>query len=253
MSLIHKNTLLVWASLSTLLLASVSLVYAQETYFDISFDRSVGISSPNGQRNISNIGDSITLNKKGRLWLTGNETKDGFTEIVCQNLSTEPVIVELTNKQTPWMNITGPAQCNNWQKNILICPVGQLEKGVFCKITERTASNTGDGSPKLLSASVNIRSINLQDGQDRSMDDQEYLQEKINFYATGIDLCGIIYNKTDDIFINWIIYDGGTVDKVIIDSQTAPEDKELANCIVEQIQNWKFSKWKNDSQISYQF
>ena len=106
---------------------------------------------------------------------------------------------------------------------------------------------------KLVSASVNIRSINLKDGQDSSIDEQKYLQERIIFYSAGIDLCGIIYDKSGDIYINWIIYDGGTVDKVEIDSRTASDDNEIANCIADQIPLWKFPEWENDSQISYQF
>ena len=256
MSHIHKNTLFVFTSLLILLLAPLSLASASGAYFDISFDRSISIIPPEGKKNISDIGDSVTLNKKGRLWLTGNETKDGFVEIVCQNLSTEPVVVELENEQSPWVNITGPKQCNNWQKNILICPVGKLEKGVFCKIAERTTSG-GEGTNKLLSASVNIRSINssinIRGGKENSTNESQYLQERIEYYAVGINLCGIIYNKARDIYINWVIYDGGTVDKVEIDSDTAPEDKEIANCIAEQIPSWKFPEWGNDSQISYRF
>jgi len=250
---IHKNTLLIWIGLLTLLPALFSQVHADQVHFDISFDRSVGIVPAEGKRSISKIGDSVGLNKKGRLWLTGNETKEGFVEIVCQNLSTDSVIVELNNEQSPWLNIARPEGCNNWENDLLICPVGELEKGVFCKISERaTLSSSGD-APKLLSASVNIRSINFQDGQESGMNAQQYLQNRVEFYAAGINLCGIIYNKTSDIFINWIIYDGGTVDEVKIDGKTLPEDNEVADCIAEHIPLWKFPEWENDSQISFQF
>jgi hypothetical protein len=253
MQYLHKNILVIFTCLVALCLVSFSHVYAEETYFEISFDRSIGIVPPDGKKSITDTGDSVTLNKKGRLWLTGNETQDGFVEIVCQNLSTEPVVVELTDKKHPWVNITGPGQCSDWQKDILICPAGNMPKGVFCKIAERIASGSGEGTKKLLSASVNIRSINVRGSQESDGDEQQYLQERVEFYAVGINLCGIIYNKTGNIYINWIIYDGGTVDKVEIDSLTASEDNPIANCIAEQIPLWKFPEWENDSQISYQF
>ena len=253
MSYIPQKTLLVIASILLLLLSSFCLVYAEEAYFDISFDRSVSIVPPEGKKKICDIGDSVTLNKKGRLWLTGNETKDGFVEIVCQNLSTEPVSVELTNKETPWLHITEPAQCNNWQKNILICPVGEMDKGVFCKITERVTVTTGEGSKKQKTASVNVRAVTVQDGQEKRMNDQQYLQSRIDYYSAGIDLCGIMHNKTGRILISWVIYGGGTVDKVEIDSRTAPADNNIATCIAEQIPLWKFPDWGKNSKVSYQF
>jgi len=253
MSYLRKKTFTVLASLFILFLTSLSHAYAKDAYFDISFDRSVGITAPEGQKNITAIGDSVTLSKKGRLWMTGNETTEGFVEIVCQNLSTEPVTVELANTQSPWFNITGQNQCSNWNKNILICPVGKLQKGVFCKSTERIASATGGGTEKLLSASVNIRALNVQSGNESNRSEQKYLEDRVDFYAAGIDLCGIIFEKKSDIFINWIIYDGGTIEKVEIDSKTSSKDSELASCIVEQITYWRFPEWENDSQISYQF
>ena len=253
MSHLFKNTMLVLTSLAFLFLASFSHVYADDAHFEISFDRSIGIIPPEGKKRISDTGDSITISKKGRLWLSGNETQEGFVEIVCQNLSTEPVIVELTDKQHPWVNVTEPEQCTNWQEDILICPAGKLTKGFFCKIAKRIASSSGETTQKLLSASVNIRSLNVRGAKESNGDEQQYLQERIEFYAVGINLCGIIYNKTGNVYINWIIYDGGTVDKVEIDNLTAPEDNGIANCIADQIPLWKFPEWKKDSQISYQF
>ena len=250
---IHKKTLLVLAGLLFLLFSSFCLAYAEEAYFDISFDRSVSIVPPEGKSRISDIGDSIILNKKGRLWLTGNETTEGFVEIVCQNLSTEPVNVELINKEKPWVNITEPAQCDDWQKNILICPVGKMAKGVFCKITERIAVHADEGFKKQSSASVNVRSISIQEISEKSMEGRQYLQERIEYYAAGIDLCNTMHKRKGNIIISWIIYDGGAVDKVKIDSQTAPEDNEFASCIAEQIPSWKFPEWEKDSQIAYQF
>jgi len=250
---IYKNTVLIFFSLLLLLFSSGSMAYASGVNFKISFDRSINIVPLEGQSKICDTGDSVTLNAKGRLWLTGNETIEGFTEIVCQNLSTEPVTVELINEETPWLNVTEPAQCGEWQKNLLICPVGNMEKGFFCKITERTAAGAAGGSKKQKSASVNVRALTVQESREKEMDDQQYLQKRIEYYAAGIDLCGLMHEKTGKIFINWIIYSGGTVDKVTIDSQTASEDNETARCIAEQIPLWKFPEWEKNSQVSYQF
>ena len=250
---INKKTLLVLASVLFLLLSSFCYANADEAYFDISFDRSIGITPPEGRSRISDIGDSVILNKKGRLWMTGNETKEGFVEIVCQNLSTEPVNVQLTNTEKPWVNITEPAQCDDWQKNILICPIGKMKKGFFCKITERKTIHDDEGSKKQKSASVNVRAISVQDLEEKSFDEQQYLQERIEYYAAGIDLCNTIHQRSGRIIINWIIYDGGAVDKVEINTQTAPEDNEFANCIAEQIPSWKFPEWQKNSKVAYQF
>lgn len=250
---INKKTFLVLASVLFFLLSSFCLVYAEEAYFDISFDRSVGIVPPEGQTRISDVGDSVILNKKGRLWMTGNETKEGFVEIVCQNLSAEPVNLSLTSKESPWVNITEPSQCNGWQKNILICPIGKMKKGFFCKITERTVMHADEGSKKQKSASVNVRAISVEDIQEESFDEQQYLQKRIEYYAAGIDLCNTIHKRSGNIIINWIIYGGGAVDKVEISSQTAPEDNEFANCIAEQIPFWKFPEWQKNSRVAYQF
>jgi len=249
----NKKTLLILAGLLFLLFSSFSMANAEEAYFDISFDRSVNIVPPEGRSRISDIGDSVILNKKGRLWLTGNETAEGFVEIVCQNLSTEPVNVQLSQTEKPWVVITEPAQCNDWQKNILICPVAEMPKGFFCKITERVAENAGEGSKKQKSASVNVRSISIQEISEKSKEGRQYLQERIEYYAAGIDLCNTMHERKGNIIIRWIIYDGGAVDKVEIDSQTAPEDNEIAECIAEQIPAWKFPEWEKDSQIAYQF
>ena len=249
----NKKTLLILAGFLFLLFSSFCLVNAEEAYFDISFDRSVNIVPPEGRSRISDIGDSVILNKKGRLWLTGNETTEGFVEIVCQNLSMEPVNVQLANQEKPWVNITEPAQCDDWQKNILICPIGKMTKGFFCKITERIAANTEEGSRKQKSASVNVRSISIEEISEKSLEGRQYLQDRIEYYAAGIDLCNTMYERKGNIIISWIIYDGGAVDKVKIDSRTAPEDNELAGCIAEQIPSWKFPEWEKDSQIAYQF
>jgi hypothetical protein len=250
---INKKALLVLSGLLFLLLSSFCHVYAGDAYFDISFDRSVNIAPPEGRSRISDIGDSVTLNKKGRLWLTGNETAEGFVEIVCQNLSTESVSVQLTNTEKPWVNITEPAECNDWQKNILICPIGKMKKGFFCKITERTVMHADEGSKKQKSASVNVRAISVEDLPEKSFDEQQYLQERLEYYAAGIDLCNTIHKRSGNIIIQWIIYDGGAVDKVVINSQTAPGNEEIANCIAEQIPFWKFPEWRKDSQVAYQF
>jgi hypothetical protein len=249
----NKKTLLILAGLFFLLFSSFCLVNAEEAYFDISFDRSVNIVPPEGRSRISDIGDSVILNKKGRLWLTGNETTEGFVEIVCQNLSTESVNVQLTNKEKPWVNITEPAQCDDWQKNILICSIGEMTKGFFCKITERIAADAEAGSRKQKSASVNVRSISIEEISEKTAEGREYLQERIEYYTAGIDLCNTMHERKGNIIISWIIYDGGSVDKVKIDSRTAPEDNDLASCIAEQIPSWKFPEWEKDSLIAYQF
>ena len=236
-----------------LLLLSNNHVFAGGAYFDISFDRSVAIESPDGNKKISNIGDNVTVNKKGRLWLTGNETREGFVEIVCQNLSPESIRVELTSTEMPWISVAGPAHCNDWQKNILICSVGDMPKGVFCKINERTLVVADEGSRKQTSASVNVRAVDLRESGSGGLDEQQYLQERIEYYGAGIDLCYTMYERTGDIVVNWIIYGGGAVDKVMLDSKLVPEDDKLANCIMEQIPAWRFPKWEKDSQVSYQF
>jgi len=252
MNMIKKKSLIL-AGLLFLLLPSICIADAGEAYFDISFDRSINIVSPEGRSRISDIGDSVILNKKGRLWLTGNETAGGFVEIVCQNLSTEPVNVQLTGMEKPWVTITEPAQCNDWQKNLLICPVGEMTKGFFCKITERITDNVAEGAKKQKSASVNVRSISIQEISEKSTEGRQYLQERIGYYAAGIDLCNTMFKRKGNIIISWIIYAGGAVDKVEIDSQTLPEDNEIAECIAEQIPSWKLPEWEKDSQITYQF
>ena len=236
-----------------LLLSLYNHVFAGGAYFDISFDRCVAIDSPEGNKKFSAIGDNVTVNKKGRLWLTGNETREGFVEIVCQNLSPVPVRVEMTSAEMPWISVADPASCKDWQKNILICAVGDMPKGVFCKINERTVVAADEGARKQASASVNVRAVELRESGSEGVSEQQYLQERIEYYAAGIDLCYTMYEKTGDIVVNWIIYGGGAVDKVTLDSRTVPEDDKLANCIMEQIPAWRFPKWEKDSQVSYQF
>ena len=114
---LHRNVLIVMTGFLLLLLSTPSLVRAEKTYFDISFDRSVSIDTPEGKKRISDLGDTVTLNKKGRLWLSGNETKEGFVEIVCQNMSSEPVNISLTSLEMPWLSIAEPGKCNAWNKN----------------------------------------------------------------------------------------------------------------------------------------
>ena len=225
----------------------------EDTYFDISFDRSVSISVPEGTKKISAIGDMVTINKKGRLWLTGNETREGYVDIVCQNLSTEPVNVELKKLSSPWVEITGKTKCGDWQKNILICSVGEMERGVFCKIAEKENAGSGEGGRKQLTASVSVRAAEVQEGQQENLSEEEYLQSRVDYYTSGIDLCGVMHNKTGDIFISWVIYNGGAVDQVRIGSQTAEKDREIAGCIAEQVSLWRFPEWENDAQVSYQF
>ena len=115
------------------------------------------------------------------------------------------------------------------------------------------AGNADEGSKKQKSASVNVRAISVQDLEEKSFDEQQYLQERIEYYAAGIDLCNTIHQRSGRIIINWIIYDGGAVDKVEINTQTAPEDNEFANCIAEQIPSWKFPEWQKNSKVAYQF
>jgi hypothetical protein len=250
---LHKKTILILTGFLFLILTSFNLACAGDTYFDISFDRCVSIDSAGGEKRISDIGDSVTLNKKGRLWLTGNETREGFVEIVCQNLSSESVHVELTSMEMPWISVVEPAKCNDWKKNILICSVGDMAKGLFCKINERTIVVAGEGSRKQTSASVNVRAVDLQEDQSEELNETHYLQERIEYYEAGIDLCNTMHERSGNIVINWVIYGGGAVDKVSIDSQTASEDDEVAKCIAEQIPLWRFPRWEKDSQVSYQF
>jgi len=253
MFFISNKALVILTGFLFLFFSYVNLTWAQDAYFDISFDRCVSVDSTEGAKRLSSIGDSVTLNKKGRLWLTGNETRQGFTEIVCQNLSNEAVNVELSSMGEPWISITGPVKCNDWKKNILICSVGDKAKGVFCKINERTIVAADDGSKKQTSASVNVRAVQLDVEECGDFSEMRYLQERIDYYAAGIDLCYSMYPKSGDIVINWVIYGGGAVDKVAIDSRTASGNDEVANCIADQIAMWKFPKWENDSQVSYQF
>lgn len=250
---IFKKKSIITAGTALLLFAVSSLVYASGTYFNICLDRSVNIVPPADKTKISDTGDSVTLNKKGRLWLTGNETKEGFVEIVCQNLSAEPVNVALATEENPWLEITGTTQCGDWKNNLLICSVGKMEKGFFCKITERKAIKADEDINKQMSASVNVRAVNIQDDPKKWFDEQMYLQKRIDYYAAGIDLCSTMHKKTGNILVSWVIYAGGSVDKVDIDSSTAPENKEVAHCIAEQIALWKFPEWQKNSQISYQF
>jgi len=250
---VSKKTLLVTTSIVLLFLSPFTLVYGAETYFNICLDRSVNIVPPADKTKITDIGDYVTLNKKGRLWLTGNETKKGYVEIVCQNLSTESVDIALVNQDKPWISVNGTTPCDDWRKNLLICPVGSIEKGVFCKIAERTAIRTDEDPNKQISASVNVRAVNIQDDPKKWFDEQTYLQKRINYYAAGIDLCGTMHEKQGKILVSWIIYAGGSVDKVTIDPDIAPGDEKVAECIAEQISFWKFPEWQKNSQISYQF
>jgi hypothetical protein len=246
------KTLLVLPGLLPLLLSSFCLADSGKAYFNISLDRSVNIILTDGSSKIRNTGDAVTIGEKGRLWLTGNETKQGFVEIICQNLSTEPVSVEFVDEAFPWIDISRATRCGDWKKNILICPAGKMERGIFCKITERVVIDTSGSSKRQASASVNVRSLDME-SQNKEMDESKYLQERIDYYGAGIDLCGEMHKKTEKILISWVIYAGGAVDKVKMADQTAAEDNDVAQCIAEQISLWKFPHWEKDSQISYRF
>lgn len=246
-----RETILMQAVLLFLILLSPSLGHAAGPYFNICFDRSLNINAPGNQTKISSIGDSVTLDKKGRLWLTGNETQNGYTEIICQNLSAEPVNVELTKDQSPWVNITSPEPCDTWQNNVLICPVGDMAKGVFCKISAKSTAATSAGSKSQQSATVSVRAVEVQ--ENKKLNDRDYIQQRIDYYAAGIDLCSTIHDKTSNIVFSWIIYAGGIVDNVKVVSQTNPADEQVSKCIAEQISLWKFPEWDKDSKISYQF
>ena len=242
-------------TLSALLILVSQNLIAKENYayFDISFDRSINVITINNKVKLSKQGDSVKLNSKGRLWLTGNETRQGFVEILCQNLSPQSVTINFVSQSKPWLEIKTPGVCAGWSQNLLICPVAQMEKGVFCKITEKTSPDYNLEPNKSRLASVNIRAVDMvhQDGALTSH--KHYLEKIINYYSAGISLCEEIYPKTDPIVVSWVIFDGGSVGNIEIDKKTDPDNLEVAKCISDNIALWKFPEWNKDSHISYRF
>lgn len=226
---------------------------ANEAYFDISFDRSVNVKTEKNLDKFSKSGDFATLNGKGRLWLTGIETRQGYVEILCQNMSDKPVTVNMVNQSKPWLEIKTPQACGEWSDNLLICPVDKLEKGVFCKISEKNKLDNSSEKDRLQLASVNIRAVELIKQGETPDANQRYIERIIASYSSGIELCHLIHPKTGPVFVNWVIFDGGNVGNIVVDAKTDTGNQAIAECITDNIALWKFPEWHKDSHISYRF
>ena len=230
-------------------------VYAGQVYFDISHDRSVNIDVKDDKKQLSILGDEIVINKKGRLWLSGNENSDGHHEILCQNRTEAPVTLKLDSDQSPWVKIADQPNCDNWEKDLLVCSVGDMEKGLFCKISKKAKPVAPTGKEKR-TASVAVRSVSLlqEVPQPGEIDYAEYLKETIANYSTGIELCGIMNEQNGPVEITWIIYDGGNTGDIKINNKsTYSSDMDTANCIADQIKFWRFPEWKKNYRVSYRF
>ncbi len=248
----HKQLTQIFLSLLVIVTTSTQ-ANENDAYFDISFDRSINVKTEKNLNKLSNPGDSATLNAKGRLWLTGLETRQGFVEILCQNLSNQPVTVKMATQNKPWLEIKTPKTCTNWSENLLICPVENMEKGVFCKITEKSKQDNSSEKRRLQLASVNIRAVELIKKGDTPDENQQYIEKIIDYYASGIELCKTIHPKTGPVFISWVIFDGGSVGNIEVDAKTDPSNQEVAQCIADNVSLWKFPEWKKDSHIAYRF
>ncbi|MGR9074229.1 MAG: hypothetical protein ACU833_14305 [Gammaproteobacteria bacterium] len=228
---------------------------ADQVYFDISHDRSLNISVEEGKNQLSVIGDEITILKKGRLWLSGNETSFGHQEILCQNLTDQPITLTLDSDINPWIKITNPQHCDAWNKDLLVCAVGDVSKGLFCKINNK--SNLIHASVQSRqTASVSVRSVAvLPETQEKeNFNYADYLKETIGDYSTGIELCGVMNDKKGPIEISWAIYDGGNTGDIEINtSSTTDQDMATAECIADQINFWRFPEWKKNFRVTYLF
>ena len=230
-------------------------IKAEQVYFDIVFDRSSNIDVVNNKSKLNVIGDEISINNQGRVWLSGNEDDNGYVDILCQSQSNEPIILKLDSDAKPWIAIDEKLNCSEWKNDLLVCKVGDAKKGIYCKISDKTKTVLPT-SKVLQMAAVTIRSVSQpqQTNESGSLDYTGYLKQSIANYSTGIELCGIMHDKKGPVEISWIIYDGGNTGKIKINIEsTDNSDIATAHCIAEQINFWRFPEWKKNYRVNYRF
>lgn len=236
------------------LLVQTSSSASEQVNFEIAYDRSINIESEKNRQSLKDIGDSVTINAKGRLWLTGNETNQGYDEILCQSKSLSPISVQLHSSESPWITLSEPAKCGKWNNNLLVCTDNKIEKAVFCLIKQQLTQQSLSTKPKRRTTSVAVRSLKSPELQPKSSDYREIAVQTIQTYTTGTELCKHIYPKESSIVINWDIYDGGTTGNIKVDNKDMSEnDTKYTNCLIENIKLWNFPNWKKNFKIKYRF
>ena len=235
-------------------LGSAAWAVAQDPNFEVSLGRSKNIDLGADKKRVVKVGERVTINGNGRLWLTGQEDAAGYYELLCQNRSSGDVQVEITSNEFPWLAVSSPQSCNAWSGELLVCPANGLAKGVFCKVSKKSKQPPMSVATRAQTASVGVRAIELAEDQEDQVDYNAYLLQIIVRYQTGIELCGAMHGVAGPVVIAWDIYDGGATGKVEVDREKShQQDLGRAECIADQIQDWRFPRWKKDYRVAYRF
>ena len=238
----------------TLFLGAAAWGVARDPNFEVSLGRSKNIDLGADKKRVVKVGERVTINGNGRLWLTGEEDMAGYYELLCQNRTSGDVEVEITSGEFPWLTVASPENCASWTGDLLVCPAYGQAKGVFCKVSKKAKQSLINLAMRAQTASVGVRSIEMAEDQEDRIDYNAYLLQMIVQYQTGIELCGAMHGVSGPVVIAWNIYDGGTTGKVDVDKEKSdPRDLGRAQCIAEQIEDWRFPKWKKDYRVAYRF
>ncbi|MEQ8955405.1 MAG: hypothetical protein RL120_14835 [Gammaproteobacteria bacterium] len=220
----------------------------QELPFVIAEDRSFNIQFETGDGAEIEPGGIVNIGGNGRLWAIQPSTEGITYQLICQNLSEQTVAVARSALEHPWFVVQQNETCNDWQNDLLVCPVAGMEKGIFCRIKEKTSVVVSDADAQVrLQTSVTVRG---QGVQVRPFD----LDSFVLAYQPAIDLCRDIHNFSARVAIEWLVrLDGSTTEIAVLTEHAEDNERQGAACIASEIRQWNFGSRLEESRYSRYF
>ncbi len=195
----------------------------------------------------------LQLPAESRLWLESIESSSSTenTQIICQNKSSQSVDIKVNSALSPWISPEGLAQCSQWSNGRLECHASNSDKNnLFC-------ASASIKKPPTLSKPEQKTSLSMR-GLKSSIakattpaEQQQILNQWINYLKPEIDLCRKIYQISQPITLSWKIKASGEITETSVKETLT--DKQFADCAIEVIQNFEFPTFNKDTQVTFSF
>ncbi len=182
----------------------------------------------------------LTLAGHGRVWFKSPEVgEDNALTLICQNNSSEDVVLEFNAPQWPWLNQSIYSACSGWVNHKLVCQIGKNAKDVLsCGMLKRGDNPFSSGKIERRT-SITMRSLPaIKKAEDQMLEEiktELQLCKKVSGYPASIDL----FWKVENGKYHYL--------EVMLDD--TPEFRSLAECFDSVLKQHSFESFSGEQQF----
>ncbi len=222
---------------------------AQQTLMTLMGNRSSGYTVKNGTGDKFEIDakTQLILASKGRAWFKSAQVSDdNELTLICQNNSSEDVVMEFSASQWPWLNPVIYPVCSGWLNHKLVCQIGDNANDVLsCGTLKRTANPFSNGKIERRT-SVTMRSVLMPNNGSQLTEQSK--KEFIAEIKTELQLCKKVNDYPASVDLFWRIRDGEYhYLEVMLDD--TPANRNLSQCFDSVLKGYSFKTFPDEQQF----